>query len=378
MKRHIEYIKLIKVAKTVSTASAKQVAYLWARSLGGEAAVKLLKKLGLLDEALDFAVETAEFAFAFELSKFAEKYKNEEIHLKYAMFLEDEGKFQQARDEFILAGKAKEAILMYIHNEDWTNALQVAEKYEESSVVDVLIGQAKVCFQKKEYSKAESLILRAQKPELAIRFYQDENNWNEALRFAKQYLPIKSSQVQADYEKYLSGQSNSGKEHILRLAKQFEENHEFLRAIDMYLKLNLTHTESHDELVMAWDKAAALCAKYAPNDKRVVSDKCAKLLEGIGRYDEAADIYISNQMYKESADVFISAGLWEKARNMVKYAPNLKDYVDSKCNGRTRVGHLTEKSESSVSLHEFAKRGEWEKCIEFAAMENVMDFQLEE
>lgn len=33
----------------------KQVAYLWARSLGGEAAVKLLNKFGLLEYAIELA-----------------------------------------------------------------------------------------------------------------------------------------------------------------------------------------------------------------------------------------------------------------------------------------------------------------------------------
>lgn len=35
----------------------KQVAYLWAKSLGGEAAVKLLNKFGLLETAIDFATD---------------------------------------------------------------------------------------------------------------------------------------------------------------------------------------------------------------------------------------------------------------------------------------------------------------------------------
>ena len=36
-------------------AAAKQVAILWAKSLGGDSAVKLLQKHGLLDEAIDYA-----------------------------------------------------------------------------------------------------------------------------------------------------------------------------------------------------------------------------------------------------------------------------------------------------------------------------------
>lgn len=37
--------------------ASKQVAYLWAKTLGGDSAVKLLTKLGLLDQAIDFAIE---------------------------------------------------------------------------------------------------------------------------------------------------------------------------------------------------------------------------------------------------------------------------------------------------------------------------------
>lgn len=44
------------MAKSNGGAGAqKQVAYLWARSLGGEAAVRLLNKFGLLEYAIDSA-----------------------------------------------------------------------------------------------------------------------------------------------------------------------------------------------------------------------------------------------------------------------------------------------------------------------------------
>jgi intraflagellar transport protein 172 len=40
---------------------AKQVAYLWAKSLGGDSAVKLLTKLGLLEQCIDYAIENGYF-----------------------------------------------------------------------------------------------------------------------------------------------------------------------------------------------------------------------------------------------------------------------------------------------------------------------------
>lgn len=70
-----------------------QVAYAWAASLGGEPGAELLKRLGLLDGAIEYAVEAAAFKHAFEFAQFGAQAKIPEIHLKYAMYLEDEGRF---------------------------------------------------------------------------------------------------------------------------------------------------------------------------------------------------------------------------------------------------------------------------------------------
>ena len=52
------------------------------------------------------------FEFAFDLARASMKTKMPEIHLKHAMYLEDEGKFPEAEAEFIKASKPKEAVLM--------------------------------------------------------------------------------------------------------------------------------------------------------------------------------------------------------------------------------------------------------------------------
>jgi intraflagellar transport protein 172 len=49
---------------------------------------------------------------AFELARGGAKQKVPEVHLKYAMFLEDEGKFGEAEVEFVAAGRPREAIDM--------------------------------------------------------------------------------------------------------------------------------------------------------------------------------------------------------------------------------------------------------------------------
>ena len=78
-----------------------QVAYAWAASLGGEAGAALLKRLGLMEAAIEYAVEAAAFKHAFEFAEFGAQAKMPEIHYKYAMYLEDEGRFQEAEEHFI-------------------------------------------------------------------------------------------------------------------------------------------------------------------------------------------------------------------------------------------------------------------------------------
>ena len=54
-----------------------------------------------------------------------------------------QGKFKEAESEFIKAGKPKEAVLMYVHQQDWDSAQRVAEVHCPDSVADVLVGQVR-------------------------------------------------------------------------------------------------------------------------------------------------------------------------------------------------------------------------------------------
>lgn len=60
----------------------------------------------------------------------------------------------------------------YIHNKDWENAERVAETYDDSAMIEVLVEQAKEEFQSKNYTRFESLLLRAHKPEMIISLYK--------------------------------------------------------------------------------------------------------------------------------------------------------------------------------------------------------------
>ena len=123
---------------------------------------------GILEQGIDYVCESYHFEFTLELVRTAMRDKVGDIPYKYTMGIEDDGNFKDAEDHFFGAETPKEAVLMYVHNQDWDSAQRVAEEHDSNSVSDVLVGQAKVAFEAKDLAKFESLLLRTQGPELAI------------------------------------------------------------------------------------------------------------------------------------------------------------------------------------------------------------------
>lgn len=60
----------------------------------------------------------------------------------------------------------------YVHQQDYGGAQRVAEAHDPDSVSDVLVSQAKHCFDQRDFQRAEAFLLRAQRPELAIKYYK--------------------------------------------------------------------------------------------------------------------------------------------------------------------------------------------------------------
>ncbi|CAH1772611.1 unnamed protein product [Owenia fusiformis] len=355
--------------------AAKQVAYLWAKSLGGDSAVKLLTKFGLLEAAIDYASENCAFDFAFELSRTAMKNKMPDIHLKYAMFLEDDGKFPEAEQQFIKANKPKEAVLMYVHNQDWDSAGRVAEEHDPDSIKDVLVGQARVAFEAKEYQKAESYLLRAQRPDAAVKYYKEADMWQDALRVCKEYLPHKLQQLQDDYDREMMDKTTRGADSLVQQAREWESSGEYARAVDCYVKVTPKHTSDNNLLQKCWVKAGELSLKFLTHDKgeAVVQIVGPRLVE-IGKYTAAAELYLRVDMIKEAIDAFIDGEEWNKAKKVAKeLEPRYEAYVDEK---HTR--HLKQQGNVDgiiakdvvAGLDIYVEKGEWEKCIEIAEQQS--------
>ncbi|KAH9500287.1 hypothetical protein Btru_073626 [Bulinus truncatus] len=352
--------------------AAKQVAYLWAKNLGGDSAVKLLNKFGLLEAAIDYAAENCAFDFAFELCTIAMKEKLPDVHLKHAMYLEDEGKFHEAEQEFVKAQRPKEAVLMYVHNQDWDSAQRVAEAHDQDSVADVLVGQARFAFEEKDYSKAESYLLRAQRPELAIKFYKDSGMWSDALRICKEYLPNKLQQLQDEYDREAVTRSGKGAEAIVRQAREWEASGEHQRAVECYLRVTPDMVPDVKIVEKCLMKAGDIAIKFLDNQKaQKVVELVGPRLAEVKCYSTAAELYLSMDMVKQGIDMLITAGDWNKAKKVAREMdPRLENYVDEKykefCRNQGKADDLAS-VDVIGALDMFAEKGEWSKCMQIAA-----------
>lgn len=81
------------------------------------------------------------------------------------------------------------------------------------------------------------------------------NNYHEALRVAKKHCPNRVNEINNKYAK--QGTVMTG-EDLYNSAKLWEENRDYIRAIDAYLDIKKEHFANHDILEEAWEKAVHL------------------------------------------------------------------------------------------------------------------------
>lgn len=94
--------------------------------MGGDAAVKLLNKHELLNDAIEIGTTRGDFDFVFELCQLGATNRLQFVQQKYAEHLEDVRDFGRAEEYYLKANKGREAILMHIHEKNWEAAERIA------------------------------------------------------------------------------------------------------------------------------------------------------------------------------------------------------------------------------------------------------------
>lgn len=354
----------------------KQVAYAFAISVGGDAGVKLLAKRGLGEQAVDYAIERSEFQEAFHIAEKSCKHKIPEVHLQYAMALEDEGRFEKAEEEFIKAKKPKEAIDMYIHQQDFEAGMRVAEQHEPAAIADVQEAKARKLAEDKQHVEAENLFIQAKKPEMAIKMYKDAAMWDDAIRLAKKFLPRMVFDLQQERVTQLSSEGASeSPEGLLEAARLYESQKDYPKAIASYLKLTKEQCGGSftvNDLVQAWETAVSIAMDFTPNRANEVVSQVTRRLVEINKHDEAADMHLSMDNWEGAIDVFLACKKFDQALTVAQGSNNPKHWVEYVRNSQTqglisenRLADLGEVNRDAA-IEMYVLQGNWDQVYQLA------------
>ena len=367
----------IRVAKFYGGINAcKRVTIALLMAVGVVEGSKTLTKHGLVDAAIDHATESGAFDMAFELANSCMQKKLPDVHLKHALFLEDDERYKEAEEAFIKANKPKEAIDMYVHQQDWESAVRIAENYEPAAVPDVYIAQARVRVDAREFKSAEELFLAASRPDLALAMYQEADMWAEALKLAQLHLPHRVGEVNASYQTAQARAGRGGsKNDFISAGRQLEQSKQWSQAIDTYLNARREKMDSAFDLEELWTRAIDLARNYVPNRQVEVSLEISRRLVDIGREESAADVLFDINRQEEAINVCLAAKRYEKAKALAQGIPALKRRVEEAYQGHLvtneDTSELMEIGRTDVALDVLAKRGDWDKLWEVAARDKL-------
>ncbi|KAG5668038.1 hypothetical protein PVAND_015995 [Polypedilum vanderplanki] len=355
-----------------SDGASNQVAYMWAKSLPSvDGAARLLTKMGLVDNSITFACDSGHFDFALDLCKATGK-AADEVHYKIALSFEDEGKFQEAEAEFIMANKPREAIMMHIHGGDWKSALAIAEKYVPEAVNEVLINQAGAALEARNYHEYEALLIRAERPDLIINHYKEYNMWHEAIRIAEEYMIEEVPELRRMQARSNRGSLSSAGDSrsLLQQASEYARNEEFKKAAECLLQINEANAEEKS-VERALIRAAEICNQFLEGDDAVeIARELGPRLVEINLIGPAAQLYLAAELPKEAVDVFIQSDNWNKARRLAKEIdPSLVSYVESQQKFKLKnQGNVEQLADIDIvsALDLLAEQQQWTRCIEKA------------
>lgn len=349
--------------------AANQVAYMWAKSLPIESAARLLTKMGLIENASQFACEAGQFEFALQLSQ-ATGRSQDEIYLKWAIALEDEGKFEDAEKKFLLANKPKEAIMMHTHTGDWASAIKIAETHIPDLINEILINQAAAALESRNYPEYEALLIRAERPDLILEHYKEYGMWPEAMRIAKEYVHSAVSEIQRLQQNESRSSANSDYRSILTKASEYARSENFRKAADALLMINVTNADNAT-VEKSLLRAAEICNQFLEGSDSIdIARTLGPRLVALNQVGPAAQLYLAAEMPKEAVDVFIESENWAKARRLAKEIDQaMVAYVEKEQKNKLKnEGNVEQLADIDIvgALDLLAEEGQWTRCIEKA------------
>uniref|UniRef100_A0A8R1I6R6 Intraflagellar transport protein 172 homolog n=1 Tax=Caenorhabditis japonica TaxID=281687 RepID=A0A8R1I6R6_CAEJA len=337
----------------------KQVLFLWAKSIGGDAAVKLLNKHGMLIEGIDFACETGAYDLAFDLARIGAKERLPVVHGRLASQLEEEGRLEDASQHYIEGNKPELAVEMFIRDNDWASAEKVAKDHCERLLPDVYTGQARRAIEEGDHLRAETFLLRANKPDIILRYFIENEMWPDALRIAQNYLPHQAAQIQEEYEKSELRNGARGVDSFIAQAKEWEQQGDWRKAVTALLKVN--------------KKAADITMKFLMGDEEYIGAVLGAL-DAADLNEKAAEVLLHYGQTRQAINALCRARQWSKAKQVAEeylpdMIPEIEQIYKESLKSEGRLGELID-VDVITAIDMMVENDQWDKALDTAKSQN--------
>eukprot|EP00792_Barthelona_sp_PAP020_P008682 TRINITY_DN3240_c0_g1_i1.p1 TRINITY_DN3240_c0_g1~~TRINITY_DN3240_c0_g1_i1.p1 ORF type:complete len:1781 (+),score=508.40 TRINITY_DN3240_c0_g1_i1:25-5343(+) len=351
------------------------VALMWARSLGEGQGARLLVRLGLIDQAIGFAIDSMDFDLAFQIARDSLPTSLPDVQEKFGKHLESQGKVKEAEEQYIKANKPMEAVRMFIDKNDFDDAQRVAETSNKDDCMKYYWKNlAEKHCANQEFEQAEALFIQAGDFERIVEVYKNANRVHDALRIAEQYAPSMVTELRRFYAAPLANSSNL--KDVILAARLFESNQEYGRAIDTYLNLTAENCPDIPSLAKYYQTAVSLALSHLPNRAQSILDQAAQSLLKIGQPKLAADLHLKLSDADSAVRLLISAEEYALAKKIAQLHANhmLKTVNDAQVQSlvkQNRAEDLVTMGNVNEGIDLYASRNQWDKALTIAKQEGA-------
>lgn len=295
---------------------------------------------------------------------------------------------------------------MFIRDNDWADAERVAKDHCESLLPDVYTGQARRAIEEGDHLRAETFLLRANKPDIILRqffihismyiiplisrYFIENEMWPDALRIAQNYLPHQAALIQEEYEKSELRNGARGVDSFVAQAKEWEQQGDWRKAVSALLKINRDSTDNDALIKHSTEKAADLVMKFLMGDEEVsrlgknvstYQQPFQYIGAALGALDEAncnekaAELLLLFGQSRQAINALCRAKQWAKAKQVAQeYLPEMvpeieKIYKES-LKSEGRLGELID-VDVITAIDMMIENDQWDKALDTAKSQNV-------
>lgn len=311
--------------------AAAQVCFVRARMLKGDAGVNILLKHNFMEYAIQFAMDVGLFNRAEQIaSESNNRNLLREVHVRHAEQLERDENYPEAEEEFIKAGDARSAVLMYNDQQDWDNAMRVAEQFCPDAISDVHIAKGNFYESQKDSRRAEQAYIRGKRPDLAIAMYKKAGMLDEAQRLINEF------KLYSIQEEQQAASSAAPTDNKTRFSQQLDE-----------------FIERGEKDPSYYQKAVKLAQHHSPQRLDEILGYISHKMIEQQKFEQLATIYLELGNIKQAIDVYSQGGMFKEAKELAttKMPAEASNIIQAQ-------------------LNKFSHDGDWISCLEVAKTES--------